>query len=256
MAIQIENIVDSTFMKVERENHFAILTIQENGLKYIDDLTIGGQIFTLLDVLEKDPDIYAILIFNGETSVDKNSYEHFIERSSGVKVSLQGEQVTGYENPDIRTREIIFLQRLIIKIMSYTKLIVRCITKEIASPMVGLSLACDLKFMADNSKFVFPHVEYGVHPGGGLPFFLQKYLGMGKSMEVLLRGNDMTAQEALQLNLVNNIFPESKFRESCLDNISGLCKTSTLSIKQTKRILQTTVYELKQYFDEEAKLLS
>jgi enoyl-CoA hydratase/carnithine racemase len=249
--------VNPEFLKIEYQGHLAILTFQEGGFKFIDDLNTGGQIFKLLDSLEKDPAIFAIMIFNGEQSLNREQYKSFIERASGKDLSSEAsEKVTGYDNPAVRTREVIFLQRLILRIMSLEKLVVRCITKEIATPMVGLSLACDLRFMSANSRFVFPHVDFGVHPAGGLPFFLQKYLGHGKSLEVLLRGNDITAHEAQQLNLVNNVFPEVNFRESCIDNIGGLCSDCTLSIKKTKRIMRVTVEELKHYFDEEAKQLA
>lgn len=248
--------INPDYLKIEYKDHLALLTFGEAGFHLIDDLNTGGLLFSLLDNIEKDPDIYGIMIFNSEVSFDRAHFQQFVERASGVDLSVCGARVTTYQNPVIRTREVIFLQRLIIKLMSLEKVVVRCITDEVSTPMVSLALACDMRFMADTARFVFPHVDFGIHPAGGLPFFLQRYIGHGKSMEILLRGNDMSAQEALQLNVVNKVFSEKNFRQTCINDVSGLCELCSYSIKKTKRIMKFTVEDLKRYFDLEAKQLA
>lgn len=248
--------VNPDFLTIEYIDHFAVLKFGAGGFRLIDDLNTGGTIFSFLDNLEQNPDVYAIMIFNESVSLNRDSYREFVERASGVKIESGSTQIESYERPEIRTREVIFLQRLILRLMTLEKLVVRCISDEIATPMVGLSLACDMRFMADSARFTFPHVDYGIHPAGGLPFFLDKYLGHGRAMEILLRGNDINAEEARTLGLVNKVFSGDKFQETCINDISGICYKCTNSIKKTKRIMSVTVDELRHYFDVEAKQLA
>ena len=79
----------------------------------------------------------------------------------------------------------------------------------INGPAVGagmdLALACDLRVAADNARLGQVWVRLGVIPGTGGAFLTQHLAGPTKAAELLLTGDLITAQQALDAGLVNEV---------------------------------------------------
>ncbi len=70
-----------------------------------------------------------------------------------------------------------------------------------------LALACTLRVASENAKFGQPEVGLGIIPGYGGTQRLARLVGRGKAMELILTGDQIDAQEALRIGLVNNVVP-------------------------------------------------
>jgi enoyl-CoA hydratase/carnithine racemase len=68
-----------------------------------------------------------------------------------------------------------------------------------------LSLACDLRVMADNTKIGVPETRIGALAGAGGVQKLHRFVGHGKALEWVMLGSHVTAQEALQHGLVTSV---------------------------------------------------
>lgn len=68
-----------------------------------------------------------------------------------------------------------------------------------------LSLACDLRVMADSAKIGVPETRIGALPGAGGVQKLHRFVGRGKALEWVMLGSHVTAQEALQHGLVTSV---------------------------------------------------
>ncbi|MBC8193354.1 MAG: enoyl-CoA hydratase/isomerase family protein [Candidatus Marinimicrobia bacterium] len=73
-----------------------------------------------------------------------------------------------------------------------------------------LALACHLRFAAENAMFGQPEVKLGVIAGYGGTQRLPRLIGRGKALDLLLSGRMVTAEEALQMGLVNGVFPQAE----------------------------------------------
>ncbi len=76
-----------------------------------------------------------------------------------------------------------------------------------------LALACHLRYAADSARFGQPEVGLGVIAGYGGTQRLPRLLGSGRALELLLSGRMLNASEALQIGLVNGVFPKMKLME-------------------------------------------
>jgi enoyl-CoA hydratase len=87
-----------------------------------------------------------------------------------------------------------------------------------------LALACHMRIASDNAKFGQPEVNLGIIPGYGGTQRLARLVGKGRALELILMGEQIDAQEALRIGLVNKVvtLPElMKFAESMAQKIIG-----------------------------------
>jgi enoyl-CoA hydratase len=68
-----------------------------------------------------------------------------------------------------------------------------------------VALGCDLRIATPKSKFATPEGKLGIIPGGGATARLPRIVGRGWGMEMLLMGEPMGAERALQIGLVTRL---------------------------------------------------
>ena len=101
------------------------------------------------------------------------------------------------------------------------------------------------------------HVKLGIHPAGALPYFLPLFIGRGKAAEILYNGDDIGAEEAFNLGLVNKILPTINFEQGCFNEVVKLVSGNEKVLGCTKELLKYSVRDLEEYISiEESKFLS
>lgn len=70
-----------------------------------------------------------------------------------------------------------------------------------------LAMHCDMIVASENARFGQPEILIGVMPGAGGTQRLARVLGKYRTMEIVLTGAQVTAQEMAALGLVNRVVP-------------------------------------------------
>ncbi|MGI0029004.1 MAG: enoyl-CoA hydratase-related protein [Nitrososphaera sp.] len=68
-----------------------------------------------------------------------------------------------------------------------------------------LAMACDIRIASSNAKMGQPEVTIGIPPGWGGTQRLMRLVGPAKAKEMIFTGKMITAEEAHQIGLVNNV---------------------------------------------------
>lgn len=68
-----------------------------------------------------------------------------------------------------------------------------------------LALTCDIILIADNARFGQPEISLGVIPGFGATQRLTKTIGKSKTMEMVLTGRALNAEEAVACGIASRI---------------------------------------------------
>lgn len=88
----------------------------------------------------------------------------------------------------------------------------------VGGPAVGagmdLALACDLRIASESARFGQVWVRLGVIPGTGGAFLTQLLAGPTKAAELLLTGELISAPEALEAGLVNEVVPDEQLLDA------------------------------------------
>ena len=72
-----------------------------------------------------------------------------------------------------------------------------------------VALGCDLRIASPGSRFATPEGKLGIIPGGGATARLPRIVGRGWGMEMMLMGEAIDAERALQIGLITRIVDAS-----------------------------------------------
>ncbi len=98
----------------------------------------------------------------------------------------------------------------------------------------GLMLVwpCDIIIASDDAQFSDPVVSFGI---GGVEFFQHPWeVGVRKAKEMLFTSDFLSAEEAKQLGMVNQIVPKEKLQDAALEMAAKITKKSLFALKLTK----------------------
>lgn len=70
-----------------------------------------------------------------------------------------------------------------------------------------IAMACHVRLASQKASFGQPEVNLGLIPGAGGTQRLQRLVGRGRALDLVLSGNFIDAEEALRIGLVNHVFP-------------------------------------------------
>jgi len=97
-----------------------------------------------------------------------------------------------------------------------------------------LTLVCDLRIVSESAVFGLPEIKIGVLPGGGGTQRLPRLVGTTKAKELLYTGDNIDAQEALRIGLVNKVVPVEKLLEETYALAKKITARPAAAVKMIK----------------------
>ena len=97
-------------------------------------------------------------------------------------------------------------------------------------------LACDLVVAAEHAQFGLPEVTVGLMAASGGAVRLPQRLPWPVAMELLLLGEPVDAQRALELQLVNRVVPGHEVVDAAVELATRLAAHDPLAVQAAKRV--------------------
>jgi enoyl-CoA hydratase len=98
---------------------------------------------------------------------------------------------------------------------------------------LGLALACDLIVARQGSRFGTPEINVGVFPFM-IMALIYRNVGRKKTNELLLLGEQISAEEAERIGIVNKVVPAEEFEAGVADWADRLARKSPVLMKLGK----------------------
>lgn len=140
---------------------------------------------------------------------------------------------------------------IVAKIRAMEKPIIAAVNGAVAGAGLGIALACDLRFAAENARFFEGFVKIALAPDSGLGYTLPRLVGMARAMEFAFTGDPIDAATAERWGLVNRVYPADKLLDETMAFAKKLAQGPTRAIGLTKRVLnrslEMTLDELLEY---------
>src|SRR3954464_828345 len=94
-----------------------------------------------------------------------------------------------------------------------------------------LAMACTIRLAADTAKLGQPEINLGLIPGYAGTQRLSRLVGRGRALELLLTGDQISAQEAYRLGLVNRVFPGAELMAEATKLASALASKAPVAVR-------------------------
>ena len=126
------------------------------------------------------------------------------------------------------------------KMATSPKIFIAAINGHALGGGMEIALACDLRFAAEgNYRLGLPEATLGLLPGNGGTQRLPRLIGVNKALELMITGETLVPQQALELGMVNKLFPAESLLEETEKYARRLASGATMAVAYIKR----AVYE-------------
>ena len=183
---------------VEIEKPIAIVTVNRPKVLNALNLETVGELAAAFSMLETNDDVRAIIM-----------------TGAGEKAFVAGADITEFRGktpPEM----IPFAKKGhdAARIMeSMGKPIIAAVNGYALGGGCEMAMACDMRFASEYAKFGQPEILLGLIPGMGGTQRLARLVGQGIARELVYAGEQITAQRAYEIGLVNRVFPSEQLLE-------------------------------------------
>lgn len=218
--------MSSEVLRIERRAAAALLTIDRPHAGNSISAEVTAALDAALTSLEQDDGLSAIVI--------TGAGDKFF--SSGGDIKQYRELVTREQLESAFERP----RRLLDHIEALPVPVIAAVNGIAMGGGAELMLACDVRFAAPAARIGFPYVRLGLIPGWHGAERLVRACGYAGAMHLLATGDEVGAEEALRLGLVNRICDQRPVVDAALALAEAFAEVAPLSLAATKRVLQAT----------------
>jgi 2-(1,2-epoxy-1,2-dihydrophenyl)acetyl-CoA isomerase len=215
----------SILLKIENNVGFITLNRSEVFNSFNREMALLMQ--ETLDVCAKDDAVRAIVI------------------TGSGKAFCAGQDLKEVTTPELNPgfRKILdeHYNPIIQKIRTIEKPIVAAVNGVAAGAGANIALACDIVVTTDHASFIQAFSKIGLVPDSAGTFFLPRLIGFQKATALMMLGDKVSAEEALNLGMIYKIFPVSLFEEEVQALATNLASMPTLALGLTKRLLNQSL---------------
>ncbi len=119
---------------------------------------------------------------------------------------------------------------------------------------IQLGLACDFRIAVRGSKLGLSDVKIGIIPGLGATTRLPKLIGLAKAKELILKGDLIGPEEALEAGMINQVVEKDDLDAAVKELAETLASRAPLAMAAAKRALNSAA-PLDEVADAQSRLI-
>jgi enoyl-CoA hydratase len=213
---------------LEKEDELAIVKINRPPVNALNSEVVT-EIHQMFDELEKDDQVKVIILTGeGKAFVAGADISEMVDfgPEGGAEFSKKG-------------------QAAFDKIENTPKPVIAAINGFALGGGCEIAMACDIRIAVEGAKLGQPEVNLGVIPGFAGTQRLPRLVGKGKAKELIFTGNMITAEEAEQIGLVNQVLTAEELMNTAKEMAKTIASKGPAAVRAAKFAINEGVnYEL------------
>ena len=227
-------------IRVERRGAVGILTIARRERFNSLDVATARDFRMAGLQLARDAAVRAVVV-RGDGGVFCSGADLKYIRAGGDRPDLaylQGSRETPSGFGEIFKQILEYIHSTISEIKRAPKPFVAAVDGMAAAGGFGIAMACDLVYASPRAGFEWAYGKTGLTGAESSTFFLPRLIGLRRAMELVLTNPRLSAEQALQMNLINGIFPQESFEAEVLALAERLASGPTEALAIAKGLVQ------------------
>ncbi|MDR7076147.1 enoyl-CoA hydratase [Neobacillus niacini] len=94
----------------------------------------------------------------------------------------------------------------------------------------------DIRIASEHARFGLSEAKWALYPAGGSVVRLVRHLPWARAMEIILTGNQFTAEEAYHMGLINKVVPKEKLIETAEEYAEKIANNGPLAVRAIKEM--------------------
>jgi len=127
---------------------------------------------------------------------------------------------------------------LIQRLSALEKPVIAAVNGVAAGAGCNLALAADMRIASDRARFIEVFSRIGLIPDSGGTYHLPRLVGLAKAFELAYTADEVPAEEALRIGLVNRVVPHDDLMTVTTDLARRLAAGPTRGYGLTKRAIR------------------
>jgi len=108
---------------------------------------------------------------------------------------------------------------------------------------MDLALGCDIRIAARRGKIAAAFTRRGVVPESGGTWLLPRLLGWAKASEIVFTGRTLSAEECLEIGLVNKVVADEDLMQEARALAEEIAANAPLAVQASKRMMRIGLSE-------------
>ena len=108
---------------------------------------------------------------------------------------------------------------------------------------MDIALGCDIRIASTASSIAAVFTKRGILPESGGSWLLPRLIGWAKAAEVAFKGSVLSADEALEMGLVNIVVEPDKLMPVAREWADEIAANAPLAVQATKRMMRLGLEE-------------
>lgn len=226
-------------IRIERADGIGFLTIARRERFNSMDVETAQDFRKAGLELARDREV-RVMVLRGEGGVFSSGADlKYIRAGGDADVeylrSEAGQGASGYGRVFKQILE--YIHSTISELRRAPKPVVAAVDGAAAAGGLGIAMACDLVLASERATFEWAYFKTGLTGAESTTFFLPRLVGFRKAMELALLGARLDAGQALELGLVNRVFPVEGFDDEVLAVARTLAALPTGAVAVAKGLL-------------------
>lgn len=190
------------FIKITCEDRVAVITIDHPPANALDKGTMA-ELGEAVDEVIADAGVKAVIITGGGpvafvAGADINEFTKLTTAEAAKEFIVKGQSTFS-------------------KIENSPKPFIAAVNGVALGGGMELMMACHMRIVGDRVRLGQPEINLGIIPGWGGTQRLARIVGQAKAAELILTGDNITAQEAFRINLVSKVVPGGEVLKTAKD---------------------------------------
>jgi enoyl-CoA hydratase len=207
-------------IKTEREDATFIITLNRPDKYNALSPELAGEVVGALNGVRADESVRAIIITGGPKVFAAGA--DLSRMQTATPIEMYNRNISG----DMWTAVAEMPQPTIAAVAGYA-----------LGGGCELAMACDLRLAADTAKFGQPEINVGIYPGAGGTQRLARLIGLGRAKELVFLGEQIGAEEAQRLGLVNKVVPAESLLDEAKTWAKKLASKPPFTLRLVKQVM-------------------